>query len=279
MNNLKMHDHKPYQPDRRDHVVPINRNELIGKDCYLLTVSCPDIAQRAKPGQFVMLRVAQNLTDPLLRRPISIMEISSSGDVSILYKVVGRGTRILADSPPGTVVSMFGPLGNGFTPPPHPHTAFLVGGGIGIPPLLFLAQSLVSRSDEPTLIACLGGRSHADVLIADRFKNLKTTVCITTEDGSVGETGRVTEPLIRWLTRTVAPSVIYACGPEPMLRAIDAICADFNVPGQLSFEEHMACGVGACLGCVVMTTDGVRRICTDGPVFPAGVVSRWRIQS
>ncbi len=259
-------------PERRDQIVVIIGNEAIGRDCRLLTFHCPEIAH-ANPGQFLMVRVVDRTSDPLLRRPISIMDVTNDGRIALLYKVVGRGTRILADKIPGDRIAVFGPLGTGFHLPPGDHTAILAGGGIGIPPLFFLAKQLVTHSFS--VAACLGGRSKADVLLEEQFRNLGVPLNITTEDGSVGQIGRVTLPLEQWLREHRKKVTVFACGPDAMLKAIDAMCAAFDVPGQLAFEEHMGCGVGACLGCIIQTTRGFQRVCTDGPVFPSGIVSKW----
>ncbi len=259
-------------PDRRDLTVQIIGNEAIGRDCRLLTFRCADL-ENAMPGQFVMVRVSDGTSDPLLRRPISIMDVFDDGRIALLYKVVGRGTRILADMVPGDCISVVGPLGTGFRMPPPDHTACLAGGGIGIPPLLFLARRLVTHAIS--VVACLGGRSKADVLLEDQFGNLGVPLHISTEDGSAGLKGRVTLPLEQCLRRHSGKMTVFACGPDAMLRAIDAMCLALDIPGQLAFEEHMGCGVGACLGCIIQTTRGFQRVCADGPVFPAGIVTKW----
>ncbi|MBN1297107.1 dihydroorotate dehydrogenase electron transfer subunit [bacterium] len=249
---------------------------LLGSGYYHLKLDAPAIAQAACPGQFLMVRIGRSLSDPLLRRPISIMDTGPDGSVELLYKVVGRGTRLLSSFSAGDRLDMTGPLGNGFFPPETSHHAVLIGGGIGIPPLMFLARVLHRRSDV-TVTAFLGARTAADLPMVDRFGLIGATVILATETGETGLMGRVTDPLLGWLNGNdrTEPTVMYACGPDAMLHAVRDICVDHTIPGQLSLEEHMGCGIGACLGCVVPTRDGYRRVCTDGPVFNAEEITKW----
>lgn len=215
-------------------------------------------------------------TDPLLRRPISIMDVHPEGTVELLYKIVGRGTRLLSEYPMDAALDIVGPLGNGFHPPPVKHTAVLVGGGIGIPPLIFLAHHLAQRKAIP-VHAFLGARTSADIPLSGRFIEYGASVAVATENGETGFRGMVTEPLIRYLESDRPDNpVIYACGPDPMLRVIKDISERRGIPARLSLEEHMGCGVGACLGCVVETTSGFLRVCKDGPVFDADIIRKWQ---
>lgn len=233
-----------------------------------------DIAP-SRPGQFYMLRGDWG-ADPLLPRPMSILEEDvRGGTVSFLMKVVGEGSRRLAQSHPGDAVNGLGPLGNPFPADAVPpgRTALLVGGGVGMPPLLFLARTLVPAGVKVQFLQ--GGRSADDLLLLDEIRALEIEPVLATEDGSAGVRGFVTLPFAGALAS--GPTAVYACGPEGMLRAVGEVCAG-KVPCYLSLEARMGCGYGVCLGCVVAVDEGegprYRKVCQDGPVFEAGVL-RW----
>lgn len=215
-----------------------------------------------------MIRVAEGI-EPLLRRPFSIhrMAAGESGEFEILFRVVGEGTRRLASTHVGERVDVLAPLGRGFRL--GTERPLLVGGGVGVAPLLFLAETLLAGGTAPKLL--LGGRSDRDVLCHDDFSCLAVPYALATEDGSLGEPGLVTLLLERELAGACAG--VYACGPLPMLAAVAELCRRESVPCQVSMEAHMACGVGACLGCVVPgVAEPYLRVCKEGPVFDAGEV-------
>jgi dihydroorotate dehydrogenase electron transfer subunit len=226
------------------------------------------IAQQAKPGQFVNVRVI-DAVEPLLRRPFSIHGVKASR-VRIIYQILGKGTQILASRKPGEFLDIIGPLGNGFDYPLvsgklKKTKPILVAGGMGVAPLVFLAEKL--KSNPPLVL--LGARTKEQLICLKEFKSLGCPVKVATDDGSGGFKGKVTDLLQSILPSASDPrtAIIYACGPHPMLKSV-ARCADENkISTQLSLEEHMACGVGACLGCAVLTKNGYKSVCKDGPVF------------
>ena len=234
---------------------------------WTLTLDANDIADTAVPGQFVHIRVP-TLEDSALRRPFSIFGVHD-GQLHILYKVVGRGTGKMNSFKEGDTVNVLGPLGKGFplTPAGVP---LLVAGGYGVAPLCFLAERLPCKG-----VVFIGGRTADDILVSDRFERLGWTVRIATEDGSQGEAGLVTLPLDREIARLRAEGPqgeLYACGPDGMLQAVGQRAMDNGMRGWLSLDNHMVCGIGACLACVqdIRAPDGTvrrARTCTDGPVF------------
>lgn len=237
------------------------------KNCRL-TLNSPDIARAAKAGQFVMIRTSFG-KDPLLRRPFSIHQTSANGHIQLYFKVVGRGTDMLARVKVGEILSVFGPLGQGFVI--HKNSpAVLVGGGLGIAPMLFLAKSICRlKSDCGSDRIILGGREKVEVepLVND-FKKFGLKLLTATDDGSYGYQGFVTD-LLNSLDLHHACTV-YACGPEPMMARVYEICKTRSVSCQVSVESVMACGMGACLGCNRPTRKGTyAHVCLDGPVFKA----------
>jgi dihydroorotate dehydrogenase electron transfer subunit len=212
------------------------------------------------------------MRDALLRRPFSIYQVA--GDTfSILYKAVGKGTEVLSRMRAGEELSAIGPLGHGFTvPPPGGETPLLVAGGYGMAAMYLLAQ----RSPQKGIVF-VGGRRRVDILCEDEFRALGWAVRVTTEDGSHGDQGLVTQPLAAELRRGVPHRKVFACGPTPMLKAVGQIADEFKVPAELSMDEHMCCGVGVCLTCVIPIKAGdgweYQRTCTEGPVFDARVIA------
>ena len=244
----------------------ITKEALTG-DVFRLTVQAPRIARTAVAGQFAMIRV-QNTLDPLLRRPFSIHKTTADGSVSFLFKVVGKGTAMLASLSPGKEISVIGPLGTGFTPP-STGSFGMIGGGMGIAPLYFLAMQLlqVERDyDNPPVL--LGAQTQKELLkLAEEFVELGYPVHTATDDGTLGHHGFVTELLDDILTRI---DMIYVCGPMPMMRIVADKCLKAGVACQVSLETHMACGLGACLGCTFPAAKGgYKHVCADGPVFDA----------
>jgi len=246
----------------------IIRFEQLSSDNIRLTLDSPLIAAGSKPGQFVMIQTGTG-KDPLLRRPFSLHQVSSSGHIQIYFKNVGRGTSILAHSRVGEVLDIFGPLGRGYrlddTKP-----ACLVGGGLGIAPLLFLAKQVCRMSgDRSRDMIILGGRSRDEVEpLAKDFQLFGLPLHCSTDDGSYGSAGFVTTLLQS--QELVKGTEVYACGPEPMLDAVQQICQKHDYGCQVSIETVMACGMGACLGCNVSgSAGGYVHVCLDGPVFRA----------
>lgn len=241
---------------------------MLNTGYYLLKVEAPEIARTALPGQFAQLRVRTGaVVDPLLARPISIYRVDRErGVVEFIFKVLGRGTGLLADNVPGTAISILGPIGNGFSVPATAQHIALVGGGVGMPPLYFLAEELQQMRPDVQVTFFYGGRGCDDLLELDRWEKLGATIVAATEDGSACHFGLVTVPLLAAF-QTHKFEYLAACGPKPMLHAVQQLALTAGIPGELSLEERMACGVGACLGCVCSTTGGRQRVCVDGPVF------------
>ena len=250
-----------------EQTVQIGSNQRDTDLYFRLVLRAPRIAPLVQPGQFAHLRILP-LKDALLRRPFSIFQVS--GDtLSILYKNVGQGTDVLSRMGPGEELSAIGPLGHGFTvPPAGGETPLLVAGGYGMAAMYLLAE----RSRQKGVVF-VGGRRRMDILCEKEFRALGWEIRVTTEDGSHGEKGLVTQPVIAELQRGTAGRKLFACGPTPMLKAIGQLAEEFNVPAELSMDEHMCCGVGVCLTCVipVKTANGweYQRTCTEGPVFDA----------
>ncbi len=244
-------------------------NEQLTADIFRLTVHAPEIAAAALPGQFVMVRAADSL-DPLLRRPFSIHSRGADGSLSLLFKVVGKGTALLAKTKPGDALDLLGPLGKGFALPAAEKPVCLIGGGMGIAPLYFLAQEL--RGPK---YALLGARNRDELApLAKLFAEIGCAVQLATDDGSLGHHGFIPD-----LLDAVLPDVcqVCTCGPKAMMRGVAGKCRAAGVPCQVSLETHMACGMGACLGCVLPGADGRQaHVCTDGPVFNAEELA-WQL--
>ncbi len=253
----------------------ITRIERLAVDIYRLTLLSPEIASAAQPGQFVMVRTT-NSKDPLLRRPFSICQTSSGKYFQILFKVVGRGTSLLAHCREGEFLSVLGPLGNGFQVD-YNSANCLVGGGMGIAPLLFLGKTMLRKCKEQQPIVVLGARNKDELspLVAD-FKELGLLVHAATDDGSLGRHGLVTDVLKNISFGTECQFSV--CGPTPMMRAVHFFCKEGEYACQVSMETAMACGMGACLGCIVpVEKGGYAHACSDGPVFNAKELL-WPIQ-
>jgi dihydroorotate dehydrogenase electron transfer subunit len=242
-----------------------------------LTLVAPGIAEHARPGQFVHVLAGQDRSFPL-RRPFSIHRVerpgSALGTVEIVFDVVGAGTLALSRLRPHDVVDLLGPLGRPFTPPPAPTGCVLVGGGYGTAPLFFLATELRTRRCRVDFV--VGAASAARLLDAMEAKRLGHSLTVTTDDGSAGRRGLVTDPLGDLLARTRAGQV-YACGPMPMLAAVSRVAAAAGVPCQVAVEEQMACGTGICFSCVLPVGPAeptrMARSCLEGPVFDGNAIA------
>ncbi len=220
------------------------------KDIFLMVLSgdCKDID---RPGRFVNIKI-EGL---YLRRPISICDFNND-EITIIFKTVGEGTKQLSEMKPGEVLDVLIPLGNGFDISANCKKPVVIGGGIGVPPLLNLCKQLLAAGRKPAVI--LGFNTSEDAVLIDEFKALGVEPVITTADGSMGTKGFVTGPLA-----DMDFDYVFTCGPEPMLKAIWDMAED----GQFSFEARMACGFGACMGCTCETKYGYKRICKDGPIM------------
>lgn len=249
-------------------------------DYHALTLVAPGVADTARPGQFIALAVGGDDSSMLLRRAFSIYKVQSrgvyGGTVEIVFAVQGRGTAWLSRLRAHDQVDVVGPLGRPFALPLEPVSAALVGGGYGSAPLFSLAEQLRARGSRVDFV--IGAATEARLFGALEAKRMSTQVAITTEDGSLGERGRVTDVLPA-LMRRAGTEVVYACGPMAMLQAVSALATAHGAVSQCAVEESMACGVGVCMTCVlpVVGDDGVTRMvrsCTEGPVF-AGDRVRW----
>jgi dihydroorotate dehydrogenase electron transfer subunit len=252
----------------------VTQKRTLSNGYYSLILGSYSRAAACRPGQFVHIKLPQ--TDIFFRRAFSVAGVSSDGRaVEILVKVFGRGSALLAALRKGDRVNLLGPLGVPFTLPKRNETTLLVAGGIGVPPLLFLANKMVKSGYDPKRIDFFyGGATSLDLIECGRIKKLGVNFRAVTEDGSLGEPGLVTEHVERRLAAHRNDRLrIYACGPEGMLKAVNDLGITYAVPGQLSLEAPLPCGIGVCLGCVVeLVNGGHARVCCDGPVFDIGEV-------
>ena len=233
----------------------------------------PEICAKTQPGQFVHVKIT-GLRDRILRRPFSICNVNADGILTVVYKVVGTGTEVLAELPPGTVCDVMGPLGKSFSLPQSDELPILVAGGYGSAATYLLAQ----RSPVKGLLL-LGARSKADLILTDRFAQVGFTVRTATNDGSHGIKGLVTDLVAAVIKENPGRKMrFYGCGPHGMLMALGRQILAAGYDGELSLDHLMCCGIGACFACVVKvkadTPEGWRyaRTCKEGPVFPAANV-------
>lgn len=242
----------------------ITKKSAIAHNIYSFTISCPEIARIAVPGQFVHIR-ANGFT---LRRPISICGIDpEKGTLRIVFEIRGEGTSEISRLNEGDVIDMLAPLGHGFTINPDFKKVVLIGGGIGTPPMLSLAGIYGKKS-----AAICGFRNASAVILQEDFAGTGAETILCTDDGSAGIHGFVTQPL-EDLVRSGGIDAVFACGSAPMLKNVAAICSKNNIFCEISLEERMACGIGACLGCACKTKrndeEYFAHVCKDGPVFNA----------
>ena len=251
---------------------PVVENIAVGDGLDLMAIRDAVGARDARPGQFLHVRcVRPGGYDPLLRRPISIFRIE--GDMLWLYyDVIGRGTEFLAGLRPGDQLDTLGPLGQPFRIDPSTRQLLMVGGGIGLAPLVALADLAISRELTVTILA--GFRDHGRVLDA-KFIHPQAEYIVSTDDGSFGQPGRITDLVSRYLGWS---DQIFSCGPTPMLEALARETRGTSKSIQVSLEERMACGMGVCLSCAVRSRSGVKRVCRDGPVFDLADLKefQWR---
>ena len=235
-------------------------NTALMPGVYLLKVNAPEIASVARPGQFVMISCGQ---DVILRRPFSIHQVVDSRQLLFLFNVVGKGTSWLAQLQNGEQINLLGPLGNGFTLKPSLKRLLLIAGGLGIAPLAFLSYNALAQKKEVTLLlgAAKASQIYPQNLLPDKIKAI-----VTTEDGSIGKKGIVTDVLPDYINQA---DQIFACGPIPMYQSIFNLMQQrsWQKPVQISLETRMGCGIGTCYSCSIKTTSGMKTVCHDGPVF------------
>ena len=231
-------------------LLTVKENAPLTENVYKMTL-CGDCSDITSAGQFVNIRI-----DGLfLRRPISVCD--RDGDIlTIIYKIVGKGTDSMSKMPNGTVLDVLTGLGNGYDLSKSGNAPLLIGGGVGVPPMYLLAKELIKQGKSVSVI--LGFNTKSEVFYEREFKALGCDMTVTTADGSYGVKGFVTNAMDREY------SYFYCCGPEPMLKAV---YKQTKTSGQFSFEERMGCGFGACMGCSCKTVTGYKRICKDGPVL------------
>lgn len=273
------------------HLCSVLSNQEIALGYYRLTLAVPGEFSSPLPGQFVQVRCG-DATDPLLPRPFSICTFADSlpdhsplalrhsslatrhsalwKELSIVYQVIGKGTLILSTKQIGDAVSVLGPLGNSF--PIHENTkSVLIGGGVGVPPMVMLADWLIRKEGRcaADIVVLQGARTKTAILCEDLFRSLGVTLHLATDDGTLGDHGTVVALLQTYhlSQSTASPVTLYACGPHAMLKAVAEFATERNLLCYVSMEAPMPCGYGVCMGCVVPTTNGYKRCCLDGPVF------------
>jgi len=236
-------------------------NQALTQDTFSMTVHAPEIAENVHPGQFAMIYLTNG--ELLLPRPISFSD-AGEDTVTFVYQVVGAGTKVMSCITSGEKIKILGPLGKGFfigsnSKTPQKKVA-IVGGGIGVAPLVMLAKHMLTK--DTCVDAYLGFRNNPT--LTEMFENYANNTFISTEDGSVGHKGNILEVV---KSQNTQYDEILACGPRPMLDALAEYANSQNIPCQLSMEERMACGIGTCVGCVLQINGTYLRICTEGPVF------------
>jgi dihydroorotate dehydrogenase electron transfer subunit len=239
---------------------------------YKLIISSFYISSHAEPGQFVNVKCSESY-DPLLRRPLSVNRVSEEHKrFELLYEVVGKGTELLSKYSVGSELDVLGPLGKGFRIDKKKQIAILVGGGMGVAPLLMLADELKDKAKA--IYVFIGAKNRNRVLCEKDFKGITDQVLVSTDDGSYGKKGFVSDILFDFIDNQLAArdsqlATIYSCGPNVMLKAIADMAFQKKIDCQVSMEQRMACGIGTCLGCVINTRSGYKKVCDEGPVFSA----------
>ena len=237
----------------KEAILEIVENRPLTESVYQMTLK-GDTSAISHPGQFVEL----SLEGFFLRRPISVCNYDE-GTLTLIYKVVGKGTAQMANLPQGTKLSALTGLGNGFNDSVECSSALLVGGGVGVPPLYRLARNLIAQGKSVTVV--LGFNTASEVFYQSEFEALGAKVIVATADGSAGCKGFVTDAIAQ---NNIEAEYFYSCGPLPMLRALTTA---LDIPGEISLEERMGCGFGICMGCSIQTASGPKRVCKEGPVF------------
>jgi len=248
----------------------ILEQQKIGPNHYKLTLFSKNIASTSLPGQFVNVKCSDSAF-PLLRRPLSLHQINKKDNsIDLLYEVIGKGTELLKNYVKGEYLDVLGPLGTGFQVDPEKTIHILIGGGMGTAPLMALTNKL--KEKKSAVYALLGFRNKELVILEKEYKKTTDQVLVSTDDGSYGKKGYISELLLALLNNALSgihypQAQIYACGPKVMLKTIAEIALQYKIACQISMEERMACGIGACKGCAVMTKSGFKMVCKDGPVF------------
>jgi len=249
----------------------IVKNEKINEKYYNLEIDCAKFALQAKVGQFLMIKptLQDYVTDPLLRRPLGVADVQGTR-FRLIYMVVGKGTKLLSECGAGNEIEFSKPLGNGFKLEKNKNIA-LAAGGIGIAPIFWLAKEMRSNGCKVTLF--YGGRSVNDIVLSSELSNNCDELVITTNDGTLGTKGLVTEPMKEGLNSF---DKVFACGPKPMMKAVSELAVSKDVACDVSLDERMACGLGACLGCLIYVKEGnetvQKRCCVEGPVFDGSTI-------
>lgn len=251
------------------------KKEQLKQDVFKFSVQAPSIVNDSKPGHFVEIRVSEQ-TEPFLRRPISIHNLNKEeGILEFIFQVKGKGTEILSKKEEGDLIDIIGPLGYGTFKYDEYQNLAIIGGGIGVFPLYELAKC--AKAENKTVNTYLGFRSKDFVLLENKFRNVSDEVILTTDDGSYSQKGFAINYLEKDIDAGKIDS-IYACGPLPMLKAVQKLALEKNIPCQISLEEKMGCGLGVCLGCAVKTAQSSKEapeylhVCKAGPVFYANDV-------
>ena len=234
-------------------VLTVTKNEALTPLIYEMHLA-GDVSGVTCAGQFVEIA----LDGLYLRRPISVCNYEE-GELTLIYKVVGKGTDLMSQMAEGTQLDVLTGLGNGFNIEHECKKPLLVGGGVGVPPLYRLTRDLIARGKDVTVV--LGFNTEAEIFYAEKFEEAGAKVIIATADGSVGIKGFVTNAIAE---SGVEADYFYSCGPLPMLKAL---CQSLEIDGEVSLEERMGCGFGICMGCSIQTTKGAKRVCKEGPVF------------
>ena len=248
------------------------KKEQLKKDIFKFSVKAPNIVKNSKPGHFIEIRVSEQ-TEPFLRRPISIYNLDKeNGILEFIFQVKGKGTEILAKKDVGSQIDIIGPLGYGTFKYEKYENLAIIGGGIGVFPLYELAKC--AKNDNKNVSTYLGFRNKDLVVLEDEFKNVSNKLTVTTDDGSYSQKGFA----INYLEKDIEDGKIdsiYACGPLPMLKSVQKLAIERDIPCQISLEEKMGCGLGVCLGCAVKTSKSSKEapeyihVCKAGPVFNA----------
>ena len=237
-------------------------NERLCPRFYKLSIDAPSIVRKIKSGQFIHIKVSDGL-EPFFRRPFSVYR--AKRHVEIFYEPIGQGTKMLAVKKKGDDLDVLGPLGNPFSLPPKGiKQIVMIAGGIGVAPFLMLSDILKEKRYE--LVLLYGARTKGHVYAMKEFKSNGCKIYVATDDGSVGVKGRVSE-LFSKIISDPKTTMIYACGPKPMIKSVQEFSKRHGLRAQAACEELMACALGACLGCSIKTTSGYKTVCYDGPVF------------
>ena len=259
--------------------VKLVNKEILKDDIFKFSIESEEMCKLARPGQFLEIKVSNGI-EPLLRRPISIFNIDKDKNlIEFIFQVKGKGTKLLAEVEVGKEIDILGPLGNGIFDIKNYNNAVIIGGGIGVFPLYELTKELKNEGCK-IVDTYLGFRNKDFVVLENEFEKVSTNLVITTDDGSYKEKGfainKLKENIEKYKLNGNIPDIRFACGPLPMLKAVQQFAIEENIPCQISLEERMACGLGVCLGCAVKIAETedlmYKHVCKDGPVFWANEV-------